>query len=168
MQLHYKKWLATCALGALGLTGASAVQAQVRVSPYINITVGAPLIQGEYGRIRMDSGMPLPPLHASRPVIVGRPVAHAIPIYLYVPAYQRKNWGAHCHRYDACQHPVYFVNGGKAALYQPVRVVPERRIVVQRQPRYVPVDVRRPIDYRHHPAARQPHHPYEWEQRRGR
>ena len=57
MQLHYKKWLATCALGALGLTGASAVQAQVRVSPYINITVGAPLIQGEYGRIRMDSGM---------------------------------------------------------------------------------------------------------------
>ena len=42
MQLHYKNWLATCALGALGLTGASAVQAQVRVSPYINITVGAP------------------------------------------------------------------------------------------------------------------------------
>ena len=34
MQLHDKKWLATCALGALGLAGASAAQAQVRVSPY--------------------------------------------------------------------------------------------------------------------------------------
>ena len=180
MQLHDKKWLATCALGALGLAGASAAQAQVRVSPYINITVGAPLIQGEYGRIQFGTGTPLPPLHASRPVLVGRPAARATPMYLYVPASHRQNWGAHCYRYDACHHPVYFVNGGKAALYQPVRVVPERRIVVQRQPQYVPVDAHRHPEAPHvgkprmeqprHPAARQPQHPrpYEWEQRRGR
>lgn len=32
-------------------------------------------------------------------------------IYLNVPNDHRRNWKKHCHRYDACHRPVYFLQG---------------------------------------------------------
>ena len=31
------------------------------------------------------------------------------PLYLYVPPGHQKHWAKHCARYNACGHPVYFV-----------------------------------------------------------
>jgi len=38
-----------------------------------------------------------------------RAVVRQEPVYLWVPPGHRKNWGKHCHRYNACGVPVYFV-----------------------------------------------------------
>lgn len=119
MQLQHKKWLAALSFGALSVTGASAVQAQTVAQPYINVTVGAPLSSGVYGRIQVGAGASLPPLYSSRPVVIGRAGMHADPVYVYVPPTHRQNWARYCHRYNACQHPVYFVNGQEAARRYP-------------------------------------------------
>ena len=31
------------------------------------------------------------------------------PVYLHVPPGHEKKWGKHCHKYNACGQPVYFV-----------------------------------------------------------
>ena len=120
MQLQHKKWLATLTLGILGASGAGAAQAQVMM-PYMNVTVGAPLASGVYGQIQFTSGAPVPPLYASMPVIIGHPVSHARPMYLYVPDRHRLNWRRYCTRYNACRQPVYFVNAA-AVHRRPVAV----------------------------------------------
>ena len=56
-------------------------------------------------------------LHA-RPLVI-QPVPVAVvsqPIYLHVPPGHAKNWRKHCHKYNACGTPVYFV---KSAEYEP-------------------------------------------------
>lgn len=87
---------------ALLLAASNAVLAQVSVS------VGQP---GFYGRIDIGSA-PSPQLIFPQPVII-RPV-HVVqpaqPIYLRVPPGHAKKWSKHCHRYNACARPVYFVN----------------------------------------------------------
>lgn len=154
MQLQYKKWLAACSFGALGLIGAGSAQAQAVVQPYINVTVGAPLSNGVYGRIQIGAGAPVPPLYSSRPVVaLGRPGMHADPMYLYVPSAHRQNWARYCHRYNACQHPVYFVNGPAAIRRHPATAMPEKR----RRPAE-PVAVRQHRSPQHAPHA--PHTPY--------
>jgi hypothetical protein len=94
----------------MGASGAGAAQAQVMVAPYVNVTVGAPLASGVYGQIQFTSGVPVPPLYASMPVMIGHPIAYAQPVYLYVPDRHRLNWRRYCLRYNACRQPVYFVN----------------------------------------------------------
>lgn len=86
---------------ALLLAASSAVLAQVSVN------VGQP---GFYGRIDIGSAPP-PQLIYPQPVII-RPVtvAHPVqPIYLRVPPGHAQKWSKHCHRYNACARPVYFV-----------------------------------------------------------
>ena len=87
---------------ALMLAAASAAVAQVSVS------VGQP---GFYGRIDIGSAPP-PRLIFPQPVII-RPVQvvqPVQPIYLRVPPGHAQKWSKHCHRYNACARPVYFVN----------------------------------------------------------
>ena len=43
---------------------------------------------------------------AAPPVLVTQPVQ---PVYVWVPSGHRKNWSKHCHEYNACGVPVYFV-----------------------------------------------------------
>jgi hypothetical protein len=38
------------------------------------------------------------------------------PIYLHVPPGHARNWRKHCHEYNACNRPVYFV---RSAEYEP-------------------------------------------------
>jgi len=73
----------------------------------VSVSVGQP---GFYGRIDIGN-FPQPQVIYPQPVVVQRvPVALAPqPIYLRVPPGHAKNWRKHCHKYDACGQPVYFV-----------------------------------------------------------
>ena len=97
-------WAGALALAAL--TMAHGAHAQT----YINATVGGELSPGVYGRIDIGNGPP-PALIYPQPVIVERPAVMVprSPIYLYVPPGHVKNWSRYCHRYNACNQPVYFV-----------------------------------------------------------
>lgn len=98
-----KQSLSTPLVAAALALAASSAQAQVGVS----VSVQQP---GVYGRIDIGNAPP-PPVVYARPVVIQRPVvvAPAEPVYLYVPPGHQKKWSKHCHRYNACGQPVYFV-----------------------------------------------------------
>jgi hypothetical protein len=72
----------------------------------VGITIREP---GVYGRIEIGSAPP--PVLYPQPVIIARPavVVAQPPMYLYVPPGHAKDWGKHCHKYNACARQVYFV-----------------------------------------------------------
>lgn len=87
---------------ALMALSTSAFAADVGVS----VTVGQP---GFYGQINIGNMAP-PPVLYPQPVIIQRPArVIAEPMYLRVPPGHAKNWGKHCHKYNACSRNVYFV-----------------------------------------------------------
>jgi hypothetical protein len=72
----------------------------------VSVTVGQP---GFYGRIDIGNMAP-PPVLYPQPVIIQRPArVIAEPMYLRVAPGHAKNWGKHCHKYNACSRNVYFV-----------------------------------------------------------
>lgn len=85
-----------------------AVSAQA-ASPDVNVSVnvGQP---GFYGRIDIGNA-PRPQVIYAEPKIVGPPHVEVVqePLYLHVPPGHAKKWSKHCHKYDACNRPVYFV-----------------------------------------------------------
>ncbi len=85
--------------------------------PVINVSVGGEIAPGVYGRVDFGNAPP-PPVVYSQPVVIAQPVRHVVmqPVYLHVPPGHAKNWSKHCHRYDACARPVYFV---KSSEYEP-------------------------------------------------
>jgi hypothetical protein len=96
----------------------------------VNVRV---LVQGEvapgvYGRVEIG-GSPPPLVVYPEPVII-RPVPplraqpQPQPIYLHVPPGHAKKWGKHCHKYNACGQPVYFV---KSAEYEPKKPKKEKK-----------------------------------------
>jgi hypothetical protein len=97
-----KKYL-LMALTTLSLTSAFA-------QPSVGVSIGINQ-PGVYGRINIGDFAQPPMLVQPRPVVIAPgPVAvHQSPIYLYVPPGHQQNWRAHCHRYNACGQPVYFV-----------------------------------------------------------
>lgn len=86
----------------------AAVSAQAE-SPDVNVSVsvGQP---GFYGRIDIGNA-PRPQVIYARPIVVRPAPAHVVhePIYLHVPPGHAKKWSRYCHRYNACNRPVYFV-----------------------------------------------------------
>jgi hypothetical protein len=104
----HAKYLAA-ALVATTLTGGAAAQTSVGVT----VDIHQP---GVYGRVVI--GNVPPPVVYTQPVIIApRPIAvQSQPIYLKVPPGHAKKWGKHCHRYGACNQPVYFV---KTVEYEP-------------------------------------------------
>jgi hypothetical protein len=96
-------------LGLLALTtGALAAPAQAQ---NYNITISGEITPGVYGRIDLGNRQP-PPVVYAQPVLI-RPVPVGViapaPMYVYAPPGHIKKWGKHCHRYNACGVPVYFV-----------------------------------------------------------
>jgi len=89
----------------LAVLGATAAQAQTNVG--VSVSVVQP---GVYGRIDIGNAPP-PPVVVAQPVIITRqPVmVQQQPLYLYVPPGHQKKWAKHCHEYNACGQPVYFV-----------------------------------------------------------
>lgn len=73
----------------------------------VSISIGQP---GFYGQIDIGSA-PRPVLVYPQPVVVQRVqvVQPMQPVYLHVPPGHAKNWKKHCHKYEACARPVYFV-----------------------------------------------------------
>lgn len=70
----------------------------------VSVSIGEP---GFYGRLDIGN-FPHPPLIFPKPVII-HPGAALPPAYLRVPPGHQKNWRKHCHKYNACGQPVYFV-----------------------------------------------------------
>ena len=73
----------------------------------VSVSVGQP---GFYGRIDIGNAPP-PVLIYPQPVVIQRVyVAQPPPpLYLHVPPGHAQKWSKHCHKYDACSRPVYFV-----------------------------------------------------------
>ncbi len=73
----------------------------------VSISIGQP---GFYGHIDIG-GFPQPQLIYPTPVIIQQVPVGVVrpPIYLHVPPGHAKNWSKHCHSYNACGQPVYFV-----------------------------------------------------------
>ena len=89
------------------MAAAYATPAWSAVDVGVGVTIREP---GVYGRIEFGS-QPPPPVLYPQPVLIARPavIVQQPPLYLYVPPGHAKNWGKHCHRYDACGRQVYFV-----------------------------------------------------------
>ena len=91
----------TAALLALGLVSLSAQAANVDVS----INIGQP---DYYGRIDpRDFGRPV--LLYNEPQVIYPAASRRDPVYLHVPPGHARNWRKYCHRYNACNERVYFV-----------------------------------------------------------
>jgi hypothetical protein len=75
----------------------------------VGVSISGQIQPGVYGRV--DIGNTPPPLVYQQPVIiVPQPQrVQVAPLYLHVPPGHAKNWGKHCHKYNACNQPVYFV-----------------------------------------------------------
>lgn len=73
----------------------------------VSITIGEP---GFYGRIDIGDA-PQPRFVYPEPMFLVRPPSHVVmqPIYLRVPPGHARHWSKHCHEYNACNQPVYFV-----------------------------------------------------------
>jgi hypothetical protein len=91
------------ALFAILLTAAASAAMAANVG--VSISVGQP---GFYGQIDIGNA-PRPVLVYPQPVVIQRGVAPVQPVYLHVPPGHAKDWDKHCHKYNACARPVYFV-----------------------------------------------------------
>ncbi len=92
---------------SLGACAGSALAQDVGVSVHVSQP-------GFYGEINIGEA-PQPQVIYSQPVVVvpmpmGAPPPP--PIYLHVPPGHQKHWSKHCHDYNACGRPVYFVQEG--------------------------------------------------------
>lgn len=99
------RWITPALFALAGLATVPAAQAND-----VSVSIGFSQ-PGAYGRV--DIGRyPAPVLVAPRPVVIGRPVHRAEPVYLWVPTEHRRDWRRHCYHYGACGAPVYFVQDG--------------------------------------------------------
>lgn len=72
----------------------------------VSVNIGQP---GFYGQINIGNNYPRPQLIYAEPIVIERHRRAPPPIYLRVPPGQAKHWRKHCHEYNACGRPVYFV-----------------------------------------------------------
>src|SRR5512138_1003605 len=101
---HTRPSLAAAA-AALLLAAGPALATEVGVS----VQISQP---GVYGRVDIGR-FPQPQVIVPQPVVIAQPtvvVAQPVqPVYMWVPPGHRKHWSKHCHEYNACGAPVYFV-----------------------------------------------------------
>ena len=91
-------------LAALVVLAAPAFAGDVAVS----VRVGEP---GFYGQLDIGNVPAPPPVVYARPVVIEQAPEYVgvAPVYLHVPPGHEKHWKKHCHEYNACGRPVYFV-----------------------------------------------------------
>ena len=90
--------------------GVSSAHAQ-----YANVIISGEIQPGVYGQVQFGN-VPPPPVVYMQPVVIHRDRRYTQPIYLHVPPGHAKKWDKHCHKYNACYRPVYFV---KSVEYEP-------------------------------------------------
>jgi hypothetical protein len=89
----------------LALTAWASPASAANVDVGVSIQISQPGVHG-----RIDIGrFPQPAVVVAKPVVIGRPVPRAQPVYMWVPPGHRKHWRRHCAAYGACAVPVYFV-----------------------------------------------------------
>ena len=81
----------------------------------IRLMVSGEVAPGVYGQVNVGNEPP-PPLVYAQPTLIEPMSAPPPPVYLHVPPGHARNWRKHCHEYNACNRPVYFV---KSAEYAP-------------------------------------------------
>lgn len=79
----------------------------------VSISVAGEVAPGVYGRV--DIGNTPPPVVYTQPMIITRPARPVTvqPVYMHVPPGHAKKWSKHCHKYNACGQPVYFVKSAE-------------------------------------------------------
>lgn len=92
------------ALLMLVLAGSAAANAS---DVNFGVSVGGEVAPGVYGRVNV--GNTRPAVVYAQPMVIVPPPRPMQPIYLNVPPGHAKHWSKHCHRYNACNQPVYFV-----------------------------------------------------------
>jgi hypothetical protein len=92
---------------AAAVAGATITTPAIADDIGISVSIGQP---GFYGRIDIgDYPYPPPRVIYRQPRVVERIVIEHEPVYMRVPPGHAKNWGKHCHKYNACSERVYFV-----------------------------------------------------------
>ena len=89
----------------IGVALATLVSSALASDVGVSVSIGQP---GFYGRIDIGN---VPQVIYPAPVIIQTIPVGVVrqPIYLVVPPGHEKKWGKHCHKYNACGQPVYFV-----------------------------------------------------------
>jgi hypothetical protein len=75
---------------------------------YANVIISGEIKPGLYGRVEIGNAPP-PVLVYPGPVVIVKESRVSQPVYLHVPPGHAKKWSKHCHKYNACNRPVYFV-----------------------------------------------------------
>lgn len=101
-------------LGALALVLVGTASAAANVS----VIVEGQIQPGVYGRVEVGNPSLPPPVWQPQPVIIAPQPrgVEVVPVYLHVPPAHARDWRRHCHRYDSCGRPVYFV---RSVEYEP-------------------------------------------------
>jgi hypothetical protein len=81
----------------------------------VRVMLSGQVVPGVYGQVTIGNESP-PPVVYAQPLLIEPQRIPPPPIYLHVPPGHAKNWRAHCHEYNACNRPVYFV---KSREYEP-------------------------------------------------
>ena len=76
----------------------------------VNVSIGGVIQPGVYGRVEIGTRPP-PPVYYPQPVVIVKQPVTVVqePIYMHVPPGHARKWRKHCHKYNACNQPVYFV-----------------------------------------------------------
>ncbi|WP_334189950.1 hypothetical protein [Noviherbaspirillum sp.] len=79
----------------------------------VGISVAGEVSPGVYGRV--DIGNSRPQVLYQQPVMIVRQPRPVVvqPVYMHVPPGHAKKWDKHCHKYNACAQPVYFVKSSE-------------------------------------------------------
>lgn len=97
---------------ALALAGGAALPANA-ADVDLRVILSGQVAPGVYGRVDFGTAPPPPVVYAKPVIAVRRPGPPPPPIYLHVPPGHAKHWSKHCHRYNACGQPVYFVRSAE-------------------------------------------------------
>jgi hypothetical protein len=99
----------------------------------VRIMLSGQVVPGVYGQVNIGGDAP-PPVVYAQPMVIEPQYAPPPPIYLHVPPDHARNWRVHCHEYNACNRPVYFVRSREyEPEYQRHYQDHERERVMERQ-----------------------------------
>jgi hypothetical protein len=74
----------------------------------IHVLLSGEVAPGLYGQVNIGDERP-PPVVYTQPLLIEPQRDPPAPVYLHVPPGHARNWRRHCHEYNACNRPVYFV-----------------------------------------------------------
>lgn len=90
------------------LISLSLVAAAFAASAQVAVHFDGELAPGVYGRITLGDSRPT--LVYTQPTVIIHDRTYVEePVYVYAPLIHQRRWHRYCHRYDACNRPVFFV-----------------------------------------------------------